>query len=166
MPSAEINLTPKYQMGTNLTGLLMGQIRVDTSALILKHQQPIRVQPYDIDYAGHVSNLVYLRWLEDLRIAWLEQFIPLKELFAQGIGSIVSSTHIAYRRPIKPFEEVVAKMGILDHSRVRFTLGAVLEVAGEKAMEAMQTGAFVDLVRGRPVPIPDKLITLSEVLHR
>ena len=45
--------------------------------------------------------------------------------------------------------------------RLLFTLGALLEVNGTRAMEALQEGAFVDLKRGRPVPIPDSLLALS-----
>jgi len=33
----------------------------------------IRVATYDIDYANHVSNIVYFRWLEDLRLQLLEK---------------------------------------------------------------------------------------------
>jgi len=33
---------------------------------------PIAIRTYDIDFAGIVSNIVYLRWLEDMRLLWLE----------------------------------------------------------------------------------------------
>jgi len=29
---------------------------------------PLPVRTYDIDFAGIVSNIVYIRWLEDLRL--------------------------------------------------------------------------------------------------
>ena len=31
-------------------------------------EMPLKVQGYDIDVAGIVSNIVYVRWLEDLRL--------------------------------------------------------------------------------------------------
>ena len=32
---------------------------------------PHNVQTYDIDFANHVNNQVYVRWLEDLRMELL-----------------------------------------------------------------------------------------------
>jgi acyl-CoA thioester hydrolase len=35
------------------------------------------VRTYDIDFAGVVSNTVYVRWLEDLRLEMLAHHFPL-----------------------------------------------------------------------------------------
>lgn len=32
----------------------------------------LSVQTYDIDFAGIVSNIVYVRWLEDMRLKIME----------------------------------------------------------------------------------------------
>jgi acyl-CoA thioester hydrolase len=39
--------------------------------MLVELELPIRT--YDIDFAGIVSNIVYIRWLEDLRIQMLAQ---------------------------------------------------------------------------------------------
>jgi hypothetical protein len=49
-----------------------------------KIQLRFQVRTYDIDYAGIVSNIVYIRWLEDLRLALLDQHVPL-ESFVTGL---------------------------------------------------------------------------------
>ena len=36
-------------------------------------QHSFRVMTYDIDFAGIVSNISYIRWLEDLRNLFAEQ---------------------------------------------------------------------------------------------
>src|SRR5690349_12582585 len=63
--------------------------------------EPIRlafaVRTYDIDYAGIVSNIVYIRWLEDLRLELLERAYPLDRLVAGGLGPVLLETRIAYR---------------------------------------------------------------------
>jgi acyl-CoA thioester hydrolase len=41
----------------------------------LEIEMPIRVRTYDIDSAGHVSNIVYLRWMEDMRLQIFIAFI-------------------------------------------------------------------------------------------
>ncbi|MBT4500790.1 MAG: hypothetical protein HOC74_23880 [Gemmatimonadetes bacterium] len=43
------------------------------------------VRTYDIDFAGVVSNIVYLRWLEDLRLAALEACYPLERFLADSL---------------------------------------------------------------------------------
>ncbi len=49
-------------------------------------QQPFEValdlpiKTYDIDFAGIVSNIVYIRWLEDLRLKMLESHFPIENL--------------------------------------------------------------------------------------
>jgi len=49
----------------------------------------IRVQTYDIDFAGHVNNQVYVRWLEDLRMEMLglvEQLLDTADLADKIVG--------------------------------------------------------------------------------
>jgi acyl-CoA thioester hydrolase len=36
------------------------------------YEQPLPIRTYDIDFAGIVSNIVFIRWLEDLRLALLD----------------------------------------------------------------------------------------------
>ena len=31
------------------------------------YEQPLAIRTYDIDFAGIVSNIVFVRWLEDLQ---------------------------------------------------------------------------------------------------
>lgn len=54
-------------------------MRVDEVLLLSKTnllfiEVPLFVNTYDIDVAGHVNNIVYVRWLEDMR----------NELFSQN----------------------------------------------------------------------------------
>jgi acyl-CoA thioester hydrolase len=46
-----------------------------TEPRIVERALPIRT--YDIDFAGIVSNIVYVRWLEDLRLAMMEEAYPI-----------------------------------------------------------------------------------------
>jgi acyl-CoA thioester hydrolase len=40
---------------------------------------PLPVRTYDIDFAGIVNNIVYIRWLEDLRLEMLARYFPLAD---------------------------------------------------------------------------------------
>ena len=40
---------------------------------------PLNVRTYNIDFAGIVSNIVYIRWHEDLRLEMLDRYFPIQE---------------------------------------------------------------------------------------
>src|SRR5271165_1887491 len=66
----------------------------------LEVQVPLRVKPYDIDVVGVVSNIVYVRWMEDLRLAMLDVYLPLDEQMADGIAPAILKVEIEYKRAI------------------------------------------------------------------
>lgn len=68
---------------------------------------PIRIKTYDIDSAKHVNNIVYVRWLEDLRLHFLDTHLTLETLHEQGITPIIVETNIHYRQPIRLGDKMV-----------------------------------------------------------
>ena len=123
----------------------------------LEVELELRVGTYDIDFAGVVSNIVYIRWLEDLRLKLLDECLPLQEQVENGLSPILTSTHIEYRRPIRLFDRPLGRMRMTQAGRVRWSVEAEILVEGQAAATAVQTGAFVSLTRLRPVPLPEKL---------
>ena len=52
----------------------------------------VTVYTYQIDFAGHVSNIVYLRWMEMARSKLLEAAgLPVETLLARGIVPVLAS---------------------------------------------------------------------------
>jgi acyl-CoA thioester hydrolase len=123
----------------------------------LEVELPFRVGTYDIDFAGVVSNIVYIRWLEDLRLKLLDEFLPLQEQVENGLSPVLASTRIEYRRPIRLFDRPLGRMWMTQAGRVRWTVEAEILVDGQAAATAVQTGAFVSLTKLRPVPLPEAL---------
>jgi acyl-CoA thioester hydrolase len=121
----------------------------------------VPVRTYDVDYAGIVSNIVYIRWLEDLRIAMLDRYLPLEELHGRGVTPVLLRTDIRYRRAIRLFDDVVAAMWLSDVSRARWTVGAAFTVGGATCAEARQEVAVVDRESFRPRPVPEEIRRLS-----
>ena len=119
----------------------------------------IRVGTYDIDYAGHVSNQVYLRWCEDLRLQLLEENFPLETLMAEGYMPVLVSSEVHYRKPIKLFDKPTGYMWI---ERLG---GATMEFCGEFRVGEMlattvkHTGVFVDPVTMKPIKLPAKIVS-------
>lgn len=115
------------------------------------------VKTYEIDFAGHVNNAIYIRWLEDLRLALLDRYLPLKPLMDSGTVPLVTETHIYYRQPIQLFDVVEGTMWMDRLDAVRVTLAATFTVNGEMRAEAHQRGAFVSMETGVPQRAPDAL---------
>jgi acyl-CoA thioester hydrolase len=123
----------------------------------LEVELAFRVGTYDIDFAGVVSNIVYIRWLEDLRLRLLDEYLPLQEQVENGLSPVLTSTRIEYRRPIRLFDRPHGRMGMTHAGRARWTVEAEILVDGQPAATAVQTGAFVSLTTLRPVPLPEAL---------
>lgn len=120
----------------------------------------IRVQGYDVDFAGIVSNIVYIRWLEDLRYQVLDTYYPLQQLLAEGLAPVLARTEIDYRRPIRHFDQVEGHMWLDGLASPRWVLAAEIQVNGQRAARAVQTGVFVSTTTLRPRPVPERLQTI------
>ena len=113
-----------------------------------------KVQTYDIDFAGIVSNQVYIRWLEDLRLELLDTYAPLDRQLADGLVPVLLSTQISYKRALRLFDRPHGRIWMVDVSRVRWTLEATITNDGVVAATARHVCAFVDVTTLRPRPVP------------
>ncbi|MEH1902986.1 MAG: thioesterase family protein [Nostoc sp.] len=117
----------------------------------------IPVRTYDIDFMGIVSNIVYVRWLEDLRLKFLDEHCQLNQQIEQGYTPILAGTEIEYKRPIKIIDQVIGRLWLSNLGRLKWTVQAEILSNNELAAVARQKGAFISLHNGRPVKIPEEL---------
>ena len=121
------------------------------------YEQPLPIRTYDIDFAGIVSNIVFIRWLEDLRLGMLDQAYPLLRALAEDIAPILLSTRIDYRRPVTIADPLVGRMRVAGLRRVRWRLAAEFTVNGSVHADAEQEGLFMRLSTRRPIAIPEPI---------
>jgi acyl-CoA thioester hydrolase len=121
------------------------------------YEQPLPIRTYDIDFAGIVSNIVFVRWLEDLRLGLMDLAYPLIQALADDIAPILLSTRIAYRRPVTIADTLVGRMRLAGLTRVRWQLVAEFLVNGAVHAEAEQEGLFMRLSTRKPIPIPQPI---------
>jgi len=122
--------------------------------LILKE---VKVASYDIDFVGIVSNISYIRWLEDLRLAWLEKYFSLTKQMEAGFIPILLETHIQYQHAIRMSDKVKGIMWVSRLHSHKWKVKAEF-VVNEKVMAiAEQKGVFIDQVQWRPIRIPEEL---------
>jgi len=118
----------------------------------------IRVATYDIDYANHVSNIVYFRWLEDLRLQLLEENFPLEELMSQGYMPVLASSSIEYKKAVRLFDRPVGHMWIERLGAASMYFVGEFLVDGQVTTKASHIGLFVDSKTQKPVKIPAQIV--------
>ena len=121
------------------------------------YEQQLPIRTYDIDFAGIVSNIVFIRWLEDLRLGLMEEAYPLTRALAEDAAPILLSTRIAYRRPVMITDRLVGRIRVAELGGVRWRLAAEFAVDAAIHAEAEQEGLFVRLSTRRPIAIPEPI---------
>lgn len=77
----------------------------------------IEVNGYDIDAMGIVSNIVYVRWFEDLRTIFVNKHLIPSEMLKQNISPILMHTEIDYKIPLTIHDKPVGKCWLTKISR-------------------------------------------------
>jgi acyl-CoA thioester hydrolase len=105
----------------------------------------IEVKTYDIDLAGHVNNLVYVRWLEDLRNELFAQIYPLEELIKLNYYPVIISNEMKYKSQIKLFDQPVGRISLESYSHGVITLNAEILNKGKISFQATQRCVLMHL---------------------
>lgn len=118
------------------------------------------VKTYDVDMAQIVHNAVYIRWLEDLRTAMMDKYLPLQHWMARDLMPVLLETRISYRRAIKLFDAVQGRMEMPRFGPVKWAMDIQFTVNGELRADAHQLGCFIDMKTMRATPIPEDIRAL------
>ena len=70
------------------------------------------IKTYEIDIAGHVNNIVYVKWLEDLRNKLFLQLFPVRDLLEEKFYPVITSTTINYKKQLKFGDRPTGTMNI------------------------------------------------------
>jgi acyl-CoA thioester hydrolase len=113
----------------------------------------IRVQPADIDELGHVNNLVYLRWVQEVAIAhWTARTTPEQRA---ALTWVVVRHEIDYKRPAMPDDELTVTTWVGVASRRTY----------ERHTEIARTSDTALLAKARTlwVPLDPTTMKVAEV---
>jgi acyl-CoA thioester hydrolase len=117
------------------------------------------VQWGDMDSYQHVNNIIYFRWFESARIAYLEQ-IGLKAMYhGAGIGPILAAIDCNYRRQLTYPDTVAVGARISRIGRTSFEMEHVLVSTAQQALVADGKSTIVtfDYKSQKPIPVPDDI---------
>jgi acyl-CoA thioester hydrolase len=105
----------------------------------------LNVNTYDIDVAGHVNNIVYMRWLEDMRSLLFSKIYSLKKLLEINHYLVVVSSEVKYRKQIKLFDKPIGKMLLLSYSHGVLLFKTEITIDNYIAFNATQKCVLMNL---------------------
>jgi acyl-CoA thioester hydrolase len=120
----------------------------------------IHVQPADIDALGHVNNVVYLRWVQDIAAAHWDKIAP--EEMKKKYSWVVLRHEIDYRNPAVLQDELLVRTWVSSCKGVR----SVREVkflhftTGKVIAETKTTWCLLDTQTLRPRRIEQDIISI------
>lgn len=103
------------------------------------------VKPYDIDAAGHVNNIVYIRWIEDLRTRFSEANFNLPKIIHDGLYLAVVATSINYKCQVKLFDELTGILEFVSFNHGIITFKIIISSGNCICAVAEQKCAFINL---------------------
>lgn len=122
---------------------------------------PITPAPADIDELGHVSNLVYLRWVLDVAMAHTRALgWDYAEYRALGAVFMVRRHEIDYVAQVTLGQPLRAETWVDSWRMASCIRKTELLRDGVVVARAATTWAMIGLASGRPQRIPDELLAL------
>lgn len=128
---------------------------------LLQHTRRFPVRTYEVDENGHVNNVVYLGWAEDLTADHAELAGFGREWSLERGGAWFVRRHeITYREPARRLDEIEATVRVLALAGVRgkrrTTFRRVSD--GTELAEVSSEWVWVRVADGRPARIPEELL--------
>jgi acyl-CoA thioester hydrolase len=107
----------------------------------------IAVEPADIDGLGHVNNVVYLRWVQDIAIAHWRAVASAAD--QEKLLWIVVRHEIDYKQPARLGDVILAKTWVGAGTRIKF----------ERHTEMLRASNGVLLAKARTIWCPIDVVT-------
>jgi acyl-CoA thioester hydrolase len=117
----------------------------------------ILVEPADIDQLGHVNNVIYLRWVQDVAVAhWTA---AAAEEDQKRLFWVVLRHEIDYRQAALAGEKLVVRTWVGDATRLKFERHTEFVRATDGAVVARARTIWcpVDRVTGKPTPVGEQV---------
>ncbi len=109
-----------------------------SSRLAPRFELPLEIVASDIDALGHVNNVVYLRWAQDVATAHWESASTLAQ--QEAIAWVAVRHEIDYKLPALPGDGVIASTWVGEADSVRFErFVEILRASDRKVLAAVRT---------------------------
>lgn len=124
------------------------------------------VAPGDIDEIGHVNNVTYLRWVQDIAVAHWKAAAPAAD--QAKLWWVVVRHEIDYHRPAYLADGIIARTWVGSASRIRFERHTEILRASDRCVLAKARTVWcpIDAVTGRPAAVSAEVRACFSVAAR
>jgi acyl-CoA thioester hydrolase len=121
-----------------------------------------------IDVNGHVNNVEYVRWMQEVAIRHTQHLGADVRAAAAGLTWVVRSHHIEYRLPLFEDDEVEIRTWVDSVERVSSVRRYEIRRTKDDQLVASGETNWVCLNResGRPMAIPERLMAMYFEEHQ
>jgi acyl-CoA thioester hydrolase len=119
-----------------------------------------RVRFGDLDAMRHLNNVVFLRYFESARIAYLRELSPQHNPANPergAFGFIFAEGHINYRSPVHFDEEVEVRCSVEEVRRSAFRIGFTMDIGERRAADGYGWLVGFDYEQQKAARLPDEL---------
>lgn len=110
------------------------------------------------DAFGHLNNVVYFRYFENVRMYYLERIGVLKSHAEQNIGVILASTTCDFERPVEWPAQLTVRTGCTAIGNTSFTMTyTITDGSGRLIAKGKSVQVMYDYANGHKVRIPEKV---------
>jgi len=130
------------------------------SSMIYRYE--LTVPESALDMNGHVNNVVYVQWMQDVAVLHSASVGGTRAMHAAGGTWVVHSHNIVYLSPAFADEEVTVLTWVVNFRRVRSIRRYKFFRKSDNTLLAKgeTEWVFVDAESGRPRMIPDEVMQL------
>ena len=139
-------------MSNPLPGMLRGKV----------YQCSIEVPAEAIDENGHVNNVAYLQWMNEIAQLHFEALGGPDVIALLGAFWVARSHRIEYLRPVLKGDRLTLKTWISSLRGARSHRGYQFEVGDLQVADGETEWVLVDIETGRPRKIPLEMCALIE----
>jgi acyl-CoA thioester hydrolase len=113
----------------------------------------IAIEPSDIDQLGHVNNVTYVRWVQDVAVAHWQSVAPAAD--QASLLWVVVRHEIDYKRAAYLHDAIIARTWVGTASRLRFERHTELLRASDRSLLASARTVWcpLDAQSGKPVSV-------------
>lgn len=127
--------------------------------------QRLTVSDDVVDGNGHVNNVAYVRWMQDVAVEHFRSRVRQQQMTEWECTWVARSHHIEYLSPALPGDDIDLLTWIVNWRRVRSTRRYQFRRVADGALLARgeTDWVLIDSVTGRPKSIPDAITTAFQL---
>jgi len=122
----------------------------------------------EMDSFAHVNNVVYFRYFENARVAYLTRVGWFDLMRDASVGPILKSADAVFRKPVKYPDRLTvgARIINIESDRVTFEHRVISEAWNDVAAEGEGVVVCYDYRANRKTPLPEQLLAAIQALEQ